>query len=627
MGIKSPQTYGDYYWQQSVEAALLQAETFEAELAPFVSDIIKDIVPIANLRPSIARMLNVMSSPPHPAWSTVMSGWATTLSSAVSGSALNHAMLDFNYKMAEMFSDLRIDASTASLLWSRKKITEEMFDARMKSGGLKNAEASAFYEAMRPYPSVPDIMAWARYQTDPYNIKALVWNKYDVSIDDFELWEWLSRVQLSIGESQSLFKRGVFSEIQFDNELGRIGYEKDRIPLLKELAYSIPNAMLLMQGNLFRGATDTDIIKDISKGDVHPDYAGLYYDSILTKPSPQDLIAYQLRTEPQLNNLSKELRKIGVHPYYHNIYRELAYPIPPVADIITMAVREAFTPAIASKFGQYEDLPPDYVKYVGMKGLSKEWAERYWAAHWNLPSPMQGFDMLHRGIIKQEELVMLLRALDVMPFWRDKLIQLAYNVYNRIDVRRMYALGILDKAGVYKAYIEMGYNEEKAKQLTDFVVVQQIATLTGFTSRSVVSAYSKGLINQSQAVSILSGMKIPSSDINSIMDAANHKKEWELKSLQIDSIENLYKKKSINESTAYSRLSILGISSNEITLMLDKWKLAVKAEKVATWTAAQTLSMYKKGVINQERAIQELIILGYDEEHIAGFMANTQTTI
>ncbi|GAH79863.1 unnamed protein product, partial [marine sediment metagenome] len=75
--------------------------------------------------------------------------------------------------------------------------------------------------------------------------------------------------------------------------------------------------------------------------------------------------------------------------------------------------------------------------WAGKKGLSKEWSERYWAAHWNLPSPQQGFEMLHRGVINVSELNMLLRALDVMPFWRDKLTAIAFRRLTRVDIRRM----------------------------------------------------------------------------------------------------------------------------------------------------------------------------------------------
>ncbi|GAH61072.1 unnamed protein product, partial [marine sediment metagenome] len=73
------------------------------------------------------------------------------------------------------------------------------------------------------------------------------------------------------------------------------------------------------------------------------------------------LIAFHLRIDPSLSGLDTDLRKIGIHPDYFEIYKTLAYPIPPVADIITMAVREAFTPDIAARFGQYEDYPRSFV--------------------------------------------------------------------------------------------------------------------------------------------------------------------------------------------------------------------------------------------------------------------------
>ncbi|GAH97242.1 unnamed protein product, partial [marine sediment metagenome] len=43
-------------------------------------------------------------------------------------------------------------------------------------------------------------------------------------------------------------------------------------------------------------------------------------------------------------------------------------------------------------------------------------------------------------------------------------------------------------------------------------------------------------------------------------------------------------------------------------------------EPIQTWTTAQTLSFMKKGLITKDRAIQELLIIGYDTEHINVYM-------
>lgn len=204
------------------------------------------------------------------------------------------------------------------------------------------------------------------------------------------------------------------------------------------------------------------------------------------------------------------LRKYGFSDKDIALQKALYYVIPPLSDIIRMAVREAFTPEIAEKFGQYQDLPDIFTEWAAKQGLSKEWAERYWAAHWDLPSISQGFEMLHRRIIDENELKLLMRALDVMPFWRDKLIQLSYAPYTRVDLRRMYSMGILSEQDVYNAYRDLGYDDAKARNLTEFTVryyapeeettLDQYRTLT----RSIyLQAYKKGVITADEALRYL----------------------------------------------------------------------------------------------------------------------------
>ena len=150
------------------------------------------------------------------------------------------------------------------------------------------------------------------------------------------------------------------------------------------------------------------------------------------------------------------------------LYRGLRSPLPPVQDIISMAVRDAFSDDAVGRFELHSDLPSEFVRYAGQHGYSKEWAEHYWAAHWRLPSANQGFEMYHRGVIDQDTLRLLLRALDVSPFWRDKLEAIAYQPITRVDVRRMYALGVLDEVDVERRYLDLGYSPRDAEFMTMF---------------------------------------------------------------------------------------------------------------------------------------------------------------
>ncbi|GAI43190.1 unnamed protein product, partial [marine sediment metagenome] len=64
-----------------------------------------------------------------------------------------------------------------------------------------------------------------------------------------------------------------------------------------------------------------------------------------------------------------------------------------------MAVREAFHPELIAKYHYMDNFPPEFAEYMAKQGFSVEWAQRWWVAHWRLPSISAGFDMLHRGQI------------------------------------------------------------------------------------------------------------------------------------------------------------------------------------------------------------------------------------
>lgn len=620
MALDAPQTYAEWYWKHSIDAQTMLDEETEQAISPYIRDLVGDIPEFTELPASFQSLLGGLTKPTSRGIAGLLTSAAGEFSAELLKEALGPAMAMLKRVSNRASRETWLTASEAVTLGLRKKITDEYFYLLTSSEGYEDIAADSLYTSQAPYPTIPEIIQWARYTGDYDNIKGKVWEKFDVPVDDFELWEWLGLQRLTTEQAQRLFVRGKLPELDFKAEMGRIGWSRTDRGNIQDLAYSIPNAMLLVQAGLLQESPNTMLLKDIQKADIHPDYTQKYLDAILTKPQSMDVIAYELRKDPELSNLPNELRKIGIHPNYHQLYRELAYQIPPVQDIITMAVREAFTPAIAQRFGQYEDLPPDYVEWAGKKGLSKEWAERYWASHWSLPSVSQGFEMLHRGIIDTPDLDMLLRALDVMPFWRDKLIQMSYKPLTRVDVRRMYRVGTLDEAGIKKAYRDVGYADTNADLMADFTIRQTRQTLSGFSSRDVSNAYIKRFIDDGTASTLLREIGIRQEEIQNIISTSNYKREWAFKSERIDAIENLYKKGRIAESQARNDLDGLGLPADHIQALMQQWVSRIDEPKEPTWTTAQTLKFLATGLIGSSRAIAELRLLGYNDERIGVYM-------
>lgn len=614
MSLESPITYAEWYWKHSVDARKAFDESVEQAVSPYFKGVLGDIPDLTELPSGFQTFVHALSEPPSPGLGGFLVSAAGEFTAEILREAIAPAMAMLKRSSNRRSRETWLTAQQAVTLSQRKKITDEYFYLLTASEGYEDIAADSLYTSLTPYPAIPEIMTWARYHGDFDNVRSTVWEKYDVPADDFQLWEWLSWQKMTTVQAQSLFKRGTLAEPDFMAEIGRIGWHAVDRAAIKDLSYVLPNSMLLVQAGLVTGSSNEQILADISRGDIHPDYAQKYLDAVLTKPASQDIVAYALRRDPLLGSLPGELQRIGIHPAWTDVYKELAYQIPPVADIITMAVREAFTPSIAARFGQYEDFPPDLEKYAGQKGLSSEWAQRYWAAHWSLPSPQQGFEMLHRGVISVEDLNTLLRASDVMPFWRDKLTAIAYRPLTRVDVRRMYREGVLDEREVFEAYQDHGYSDENAEKMTEFTVSQTLSSLSKFTSSDIVKAFTARMIDQSTAMSLLRDIGIRNEDAQYIITTAEYKRQWAFTDDRIAGVRNLYKKRVYDENAARDSLGKLNLPSEQVDVLMEQWYFDKVEELDATWTTGQTVKFFKRKLISLDRAKRELNLNGYNNE-------------
>jgi hypothetical protein len=162
------------------------------------------------------------------------------------------------------------------------------------------------------------------------------------------------------------------------------------------------------------------------------------------------------------------LEKAGYGDPAKHALLELRNIIPGTTDLVRMAVREVFNPQLRRELTLDAEFPAPFADWAAKLGISEEWAGNYWAAHWDLPSPSQGYEMLHRGLITDQQLADLLKALDYAPVWRDKLQAISYNPITRVDLRRLYKMGIITEAQVKDGYKALGYNDERAGWLTEF---------------------------------------------------------------------------------------------------------------------------------------------------------------
>lgn len=263
---------------------------------------------------------------------------------------------------------------------------------------------------------------------------------------------------------------------------------------------------------------------------------------------------------------------------------EMAFFIPPVADLITMAVREVFTPDVAERFGQFQDFPAEFSRFAAQQGISEEWARNYWAAHWALPSVQMGFEMLHRRVITTEDLNLLLRSQDVMPFWREKLTQISFTPLTRVDIRRMHKLGVVTNDEVRDAYRDIGYDEQNAERLLQFTIQLNAPdegdtpqVLEGLTRAAIISLFRRGTITRSETGELLRAIGLGAAAAETFIQVAELQEDEAQRDAETDLIIEQARAGILTRAQAEDRLNALGVSAVETDRALLKLQRSLDA--------------------------------------------------
>ncbi len=324
------------------------------------------------------------------------------------------------------------------------------------------------------------------------------------------------------------------------------------------------------------------------------------------------------------------LAQYGYNPEQIALRKQGYYPIPPAVDLIRFAVREVFDPAQRALLNLDADFPPAFGEWAKKQGLSEEWARAYWAAHWELPSVSQAFEMFHRGEISGEELAALLRAQDYAPVWRDKLTNIAYNPLTRVDIRRMYQTGVLTVAEVTQAYLAIGYSQENAERLTEFTVrlssKEDAAEIEPFRSGlkgRLVAAYIDGTLTGDIAHRSLVELGYTEGQASAFVAEADFARQSELVQAVRAGVRKLYLANLAGWDTVVSRLGQVGIGSEELANLKTGWDIEKEFRDLSAaeienrdLTKAEILTGYKDKVIKLEEATPLLTALGYDDKEV-----------
>ncbi len=386
-----------------------------------------------------------------------------------------------------------------------------------------------------------------------------------------------------------------------------------------------------------------------------------------------ELIQAMLRGKHDTTYVNRELAGRGYLQPDIDDMLELAKVIPPVSDLISMAVREAWNESIVQRFRYDDDLPGEAQGWAAKQGLDPDWFKRYWRSHWQVPSPSMGYEMLHRlrpGVTKNpftvDDMRTLLQTADYPTFFRDRLIEVSYSPFTRVDVRRMYKLGVLTDDDLVNSYLDLGYDQAHAEALAEFTRKYETSgdetkpeKARYLNQSTIVDAYNKQVIDRERAKELLAQLLFDEDEIEIILKASEFKQLVDLKPEYhkefITDLRNLvdkaYSARMVSKTEANTMLSNLGYSQSEIDMILqvsdynytmsvlsDTIKLIGDAYINGSMTYQDTISMLGKHNVSgaqqaslfaewdQQRSIRSrtLTEAQYRSAAIAGFISREE---
>jgi len=311
------------------------------------------------------------------------------------------------------------------------------------------------------------------------------------------------------------------------------------------------------------------------------------------------------------------------------------YPSP--SDFIRFAVRDVFNPQVVEQFGYDEAFPTDIVPFAKKSGMDEEILKWYWRAHWELPSPTAGFEMLHRlhpavlslrkesyeemGLNAEElettldTVDLLLKTADYPSYWRKRLLAISYSPLTRVDLRRIYALGLISDEELVARLMELGYTKKDAELMLEFYKTYKNSANRDLTTSMTVKAYLRGLMTREDAKEYLQQLGYDEEEAELIISLEEEKRKDEHLDDAIESAIYRFARGLIDENRLRLILSDLGLPEAEKDLIVEKAYLErEKREKLPS--KSDLFNWLKQKVINKDEFKSWMQKLGYKEDVI-----------
>lgn len=330
--------------------------------------------------------------------------------------------------------------------------------------------------------------------------------------------------------------------------------------------------------------------------------------------------------------VSKRLKQAGVDPSAHKEILEANRPVPTLEDVIRFAIRDVFEEDQAQQAGLYENIPERYLTESKERGLSESDAKLYWAAHWTLPSLTQVYEMFHRlypgsgynTTFTEKDMDIFFNLADIAPGYREKLKEISYQPLTRVDIRRIYAMGLWGSGTtarnrLIREYRQIGYDPFNAGVLADFTIQSYGEGRKKFTATQIRKFYINemwGSESRERALKEFRALGYDASQAETILDYIDREEISTDEKTKVESIREQWINGLIeSEAELHTQLKQIPLTQEQTTKYIKEFETE-KAKRQTRLTRSEVDRLYRSRTISESEYREYLAVLGYVEKDI-----------
>lgn len=366
------------------------------------------------------------------------------------------------------------------------------------------------------------------------------------------------------------------------------------------------------------------------------DLPGQYLDQGLTKEQfdvlmqitkvkvdAERLITLRARKEIETDEYLARMLRLGYDETdAEDLFKALEfYPTP--GDLVNWQAREVFEPEMIARYGLMSEYGEIDKEPFYKARMTDEQIANYWKAHWDHASWIQVQDMLFRGELTEAEVWDWFRLVEIPPFWRQRLINIAYHPYTRVDVRRMHKIGVLTEEELVRSYMDLGYNRERAEKMKDFTVLYNQGTTTekdrDLTKSDILRLFREGIIPEAEAEAMLLDMDYDPEEIAYLIDLNTQELALRTRDLTLSQVKQLYQRGLRPKKEVTEFLAAFGYDKDEIIALYELWeweKPIETKEKENSLSLSHLRGLYERTILTREQALSYLLTMGYSHTDI-----------